>query len=109
MTFETVGPIKRLRLNHSVPTSTALVEYHDISTASKVTRHELNFPFLVNVLKAIAKLNGLRVEHGSSRLIVEYHRPKQVCKYFLTGKCTKGDDCPFRHDNKPIPQNKRFR
>ncbi|KAL0489001.1 hypothetical protein AKO1_013420 [Acrasis kona] len=28
---------------------------------------------------------------------------KEVCKYFLLGKCIKGKDCPFIHDDSKVP------
>ncbi|KAJ1152944.1 hypothetical protein NDU88_005717 [Pleurodeles waltl] len=29
------------------------------------------------------------------------HKGKQICKYFLEGRCIKGDDCKFDHDAEP--------
>ncbi|KAI8889322.1 hypothetical protein K501DRAFT_329381 [Backusella circina FSU 941] len=43
---------------------------------------------------------------GHLSLPVEHTRKKRVCKYFLKGKCDKGDQCKFLHE-KPPPKSKQ--
>lgn len=37
------------------------------------------------------------------KILLPEDRPKRRCKYFLSGKCNKGDECEFSHE-KPEPR-----
>ncbi|KAG2386237.1 hypothetical protein C9374_002683 [Naegleria lovaniensis] len=44
-------------------------------------------------------------EHKKKKLEKEPEKPvvRDLCKFFLTGHCYKGDSCPFLHDKKLFP------
>lgn len=39
------------------------------------------------------------------KILLPEDRPKRRCKYFLAGRCNKGDECEFSHE-KPEPKSK---
>jgi hypothetical protein len=40
------------------------------------------------------------------KILLPEDRPKRRCKYFMMGKCNKGDECSFSHE-KPEPRPKQ--
>jgi hypothetical protein len=42
------------------------------------------------------------------RILLPEDRPKRKCRYFMMGKCNKGDQCGFSHE-KPEPKPKQPR
>lgn len=40
------------------------------------------------------------------KILLPEDKPKRRCKYFMSGKCSKGDQCDFSHQ-KPEPKPKQ--
>ncbi|KAF5402747.1 Zinc finger CCCH domain-containing protein 6 [Paragonimus heterotremus] len=77
---------------------------HDRTSLRDYLSEDEEIDFRVVERERSDKLRGVDIRHKKRKRRTEIFSKSSVqtqCRYFMEGRCTKGDSCPFRHDFEP--------